>query len=328
MNCGCGMTRRGFLTGLLAAGTAAVLPGCATTAPAVAKRGLIDVHHHYFEKNSTFGWTVEQTLADMDSVGTRMAMLSVARPEPATNPEQARRLARAGNEYAARLGIDHKGRFGSFASPPLLNMDDALKEIEYAMDVLKANGIALRTSLGDKWLGNPYFAPMMAELNRRKAVVFVHPTTAECCNNLVKDIPATVIEYGTDTTRTITNIVFSGTAARYPDIRFIFSHAGGTLPFLTERLLKLPEMNPALKASVPNGVLHELRRFHYDTAWSATPYALSSLMKLVDPAQVVFGTDFPYRTSLDTVNGLVDYGYAQKDLDAITQGNASRLLGL
>jgi predicted TIM-barrel fold metal-dependent hydrolase len=329
MFCGCNPSRRGFLSGLVAAGATALLPGCAipTVAPTVlGKRDHIDVHHHFFAKGAPSDWTVNKTLDDMDSAGTATAILSIARPESTTNVEQAKRLARISNEYAAQLGNDYKGRFGSFATPPLLNIDDALREIEYSLDTLKADGIAVRTSLGDKWLGNPYFTPIMEELNRRKAVLFAHPTTADCCNNLVTDIPPTIIEYGADTTRTIANIVFSGTAARFPDIRFIFSHAGGTLPFLTERLLKLPEMDKKLVARVPNGVLHELQKFYYDTAWSATPYALSSLMKLVTPDQVLFGTDFPYRTSLDTMKGLVAFGFDQRDLDTITRGNAMKLL--
>ena len=125
----------------------------------------------------------------------------------------------------------------------------------------------------------------MDELNRRKAILYTHPTLANCCRNLIADVPPTVIEFGTDTTRTITDIVFSGTAARCPDVRFIFSHAGGTLPFLSERLLKVPVLDPKLAARVPRGVMHELQRFHYDTAWSAHPMALASLMQLVPVSQ-------------------------------------------
>jgi predicted TIM-barrel fold metal-dependent hydrolase len=166
----------------------------------------------------------------------------------------------------------------------------------------------------------------MNELNRRKAIVYTHPTTADCCRNLQPDVPPTVVEFGTDTARTITDIVFSGTAARCPDAQFIFSHAGGTLPFLTERLVRMPVQNPALKARVPNGVVTELKRFYYDTAWSAHPMALGSLTKLVAASQILFGSDYPYRAGEDHVQGLRDYGFSDADLRAIGRENALRLI--
>jgi predicted TIM-barrel fold metal-dependent hydrolase len=343
--CGCNTSRRGFLTGLVAAGATALLPGCAaptanSTQTIFGNRDHIDVHHHFasptvlaemvsrnIAEASSLNWTVSKTLHDLDRAGTATAILSIARPQVTfADVPLATRLARASNEYAAKLGTDYKGRFGSFAMLPAQDIDASLREIEYSLDTLKADGIAMLTSFGDKYLGHPHFAPIMEELNRRKAVLFTHPTTPNCCDRLVADVPVTVVEYGTDTTRTIANIVFSGTAARYPDIKFIFSHAGGTLPFLTERFLKLPGMDKKLEASVPNGVLYELQKFYYDTAWSATPYALSSLLKLVKTEQVLFGSDYPYRTNADTMKGLIEYGFTQSDLDAITRGNAVRLL--
>lgn len=209
---------------------------------------------------------------------------------------------------------------------PMQDTDGALAELSYALDVLQADGIGLLTSYGDKWLGHPSFAPVMDELNRRKAVLYTHPTAANCCGNLQPRIPPTVIEFGTDTTRTIADILFSGTAARCPDLRFIFSHAGGTLPFLTERFVKVPELDPSLVPRVPRGVLAELQRFHYDTAWSAHPMALSSLMQLVGSSQVLLGSDYPYRTGADNVRGLQAYGFSRGDLRAIERDNALRLL--
>ncbi len=220
----------------------------------------------------------------------------------------------------------HPGRFGNFAMLPMQDIDGALKEIAYALDVLKADGIGLLTSYGDKWLGHPSFAPIMDELNRRKAILYTHPTLANCCENLLPNVPPTVIEFGTDTTRTIVDIVFSGTAARCPDITFIFSHAGGTMPFLTERLQKMPVLDKSLAAKVPNGVMHELKRFYYDTAWSAHPMALASLMQLVSPSQVLLGSDYPYRTGADNVKGLIDYGFSAADLKLIMRENAMKLM--
>jgi len=346
-SCACPTPRRGFLSGLMALGAGAMLPGCATTdsgsaaaAAFMSAHNRIDTHHHLFSpaylselakvnqappivKN----WSVAKTLDDMDKAGVATSILSVTTPQVSfADAPNARRIARESNEWVAKLGKDNPGRFGSFAMLPMQDTDSALREVEYALDVLKADGIGLLTSYGDKWLGHPSFAPVMDELNRRKAVLYTHPTVANCCRNLLPNVPPTVIEFGTDTTRTITDIVFSGTAARCPDLRFIFSHAGGTLPFLTERLVKMPILDPKLAPRVPQGVMHELKRFYYDTAWSANPMALASLTKLVDVSQILFGSDYPYRTGADNVKGLAEYGFSAADLQAIGRDNALRLL--
>lgn len=340
--CACLPERRGFLSGLLAVGASAVLPGCAASNDAAqALKNRIDIHHHLFSPAYVAelakanqappivrNWSLAKTLDDMDKAGVATAILSVTTPQVGfADGEGARRIARESNEWAARLNQDHPGRFGSFAMLPMHDMDSALREMEYALDTLKADGIGLLTSYGDKWLGHASFAPLMDELNRRKAILYTHPTAANCCRNiLTPEVPPTVIEFGTDTTRTITDIVFSGTAARCPDLRFIFSHAGGTLPFLTERLIKMPVLDPKLQPRVPKGVMHELRRFYYDTAWSAHPMALASLTRLVDVSQILLGSDYPYRTGEDNVKGLIDYGFSAADLQAIGRGNALRLL--
>ena len=339
-NCSCLSSRRGFLTGLMATGASALLPGCAT--PTVASRAdRIDIHHHVFSPAYVAelakanqappivrNWSVAKTLEDMDKAGIATSMLSVTTPQVSfADAANAKRMARESNEWVAQLTQSNKGRFGNFAMLPMQNTDDALRELEYALDVLKADGIGLLTSYGDKWLGHTSFAPIMDELNRRKAILYTHPTAANCCRNiLTPEIPATVIEFGTDTTRTITDIVFSGTAARCPDLKFIFSHAGGSLPFLVERLTKLPIQDPKLAPRVPRGVLFELKRFFYDTAWSAHPGALASLTKLVDVSQILLGSDYPYRTGFDNVAGLIDYGFTASDLRAIERDNALRIL--
>ena len=152
--------------------------------------------------------------------------------------QEARTLAREMNEYAAaRLVSDYKGRFGLFAVLPLPDIEGSLKEIEYAFDTLKADGVGLLTSYGTAWLGDPSFAPVLAELNRRKAVVYTHPTDAACCQNLIPRVANQMLEYPMDTARTIASLIVSETATRCPDVRFIFSHAGGTLIGVAGRLL-------------------------------------------------------------------------------------------
>lgn len=306
---------------------------------ATAKPHRIDVHHHHTPPayaaaitasnipGPVRDWTPEKSIADMDRAGVATSITSITTPALRfLDDAGARKLARECNDYSAKLVGESKGRFGMFAVMPMPYVEGTLHEIAYALDTLKADGIALLTSYGDKWLGDPAFTPVLEELNRRRAVVYTHPTTANCCGNLIPDVPESVIEWGTDTTRTIASLVFSGAAARFHDVSLIFSHGGGTLPFLTERFVRLPQINKSLAARVPNGVEAELKRFYYDTAQAAHPYALASLTKLIPVSRIVFGTDFPYRTAIDHVKGLTDYGFSPSDLQAIDRDNALRLL--
>ncbi|MFY8179460.1 MAG: amidohydrolase family protein, partial [Limnohabitans sp.] len=239
-----------------------------------------------------------------------------------------RTMARISNEYGAQLARDNPTKFGFFATLPMLDVDGALAEIAYSCDVLKANGIAMLTSYQGKWLGDKSFAPIMDEINRRKLIVYTHPSNTQCCQNLQEGVPGSTIEFATDTTRTITSLLFSGTATRCKDIKFIFSHAGGTMPFLVERLTLLPKLNANFGKILPSEqVIPTLRSFYYDTAQASHPGALLSLLNLVDVSQVVFGTDFPYRTSLDHVKGLMAMGFSMNDLTAIESRNALRMLG-
>jgi predicted TIM-barrel fold metal-dependent hydrolase len=167
----------------------------------------------------------------------------------------------------------------------------------------------------------------MDELNRRKALVAVHPTAAECCRNLAyaPGVGPGSIEYGTDTTRAIMGVAFSGDAVRFPDIRFVWSHAGGTVPFLAGRIEGAAS---AARAALPNGFAAELKKFYYDTAGAANRGALASLLQVVAPTQVVFGTDFPPGgTSGGVAKALADVGlFSDSDLRAIDRENAVRLL--
>jgi len=335
------LDRRSFIFGSLTLGaSAATIFQAISSAVAQVKPHRIDVHHHISPPTyvteiagrnliqaPTRDWTPARSVEDMDKAGVAIAITSVTTPGLSFAEQGlARRLARECNEYATRLASDHPGRFGTFAMLPLPDIDGSLAELAYALDVLKADGVALFTSYGNRWLGDSSFTPVMDELNRRAAVVYTHPRTADCCHNLIPGVPEPIIEYGTDTTRTIASLVFSGGANKYRNAKFIFSHAGGTLPFLTDRFVRLPLLDKSLQAHVPEGVLPELKRFYYDTAQAAHPMALASLLKLVSVSQVVFGTDFPFRTSLDHVIGLQEFGLGESDLRAIDRDNAIRLL--
>ena len=302
----------------------------------------IDVHHHispptYLAALSakklgappTMGWTLAKSIEDMDRAGVATAITSLT--TPAVGPwlgdaAAARRLARECNDEAAKLVADHPGRFGMFAALPMPDVDGSLREIEYALDTLHADGVAFLTSYAGKWLGDPAFAPLFDELNRRHALVYTHPTTPAGCLGLIPEIPESVIEYATDTSRTIGSVLFSGTSARCPHVRMIFSHAGGTMPFLIERFTRLPVLRKDLAPRVPSGVLHELRRFYYDIAQSAHPMALGSLLQIVSISQVLFGTDFPFRTSEEHVRALAECGFKTDQVAAIERENALPLL--
>lgn len=203
-------------------------------------------------------WTPAKSIEDMDRGGVAAAVVSITNPGLWFGDTAVTgRLARACNDYGAKLVQDHPTRFGLFAAMPLPDVDATLKEIEYAYDALKVDGVGLLTSYGDTWLGNPAYRPVMEELNRRKAVVHVHPTAANCCRNLdyAPGVAPGSMEYGTDTTRAIMGVTFSGDAARFPNIRFIWSHAGGTAPFLAGRI---DRGSRNAKDRLPNGFMHDV----------------------------------------------------------------------
>ena len=198
----------------------------------------------------------------MDEGEVATAILSVTQITMRVDDrEKVRRLARECNDYSAKLVADHRGRFGMFTALPMPDVDGCLKEIEYGFDVLKADGVGLYTSYRDKWLGDPAFDPIFAELDRRKAVIYVHPATPDCCVNLVPGIQDANIEYGTDTTRAIARMIFGGAAQRFPNIRIIWSHAGGTMPFLIERFMRTSTF-PEWRKKLPGGFLPEAQRFY------------------------------------------------------------------
>lgn len=331
---GCCPPRRQVLAGLAAVGASALapsLPLLAQTAPATARR--IDVHHHFTppafdEVRDRSGggraWSVAKILEDMEQGGITAAMHSTAGTELGGG-DKARRLARAANEFAAKLSADHPRHFGSFATLPMPDIEGSLTEIAYAFDTLKADGIYLWTNYDGKHLGDPAFTPIYEELNRRKAVIFVHPVNAPCCRDVVPGIASSAIEYGTDTTRAIARMIFGGYTQRYPDMKVIWSHAGGTMPFLIERFLLMADKQ--YKKELPNGFVAEAQKFYYDTAQVTHRIPMMGLKALVPISQIVFGSDFPYRNSAEHVEGLKRTGvYDAAELQAIDWQNAARLL--
>jgi predicted TIM-barrel fold metal-dependent hydrolase len=207
----------------------------------------------------------------------------------------------------------------------MMNADVTLKEIAYAFDTLKADGINLQTNYGDKWLGDPAYKPVLEELSRRKAVVYVHPLVAACCGRLSVGAFPAVIEVPHDTTRTVTSLLLSGAFKNYPDIKWIFSHAGGTIPMMAGRIAAFYDRNPKFKEILPNGVAAEMAKLHYDTANATSAPAMAALLKLVPVSQVTYGTDWPY-FALDQYKDFAKLGLSAADVAAIESGNATRLI--
>ena len=361
--CGCGAgatedvaigSRRGFLRTLVAAGAGTALAGCALpmqpAAAAAAAGGparVIDTHHHYYPPayqkawldyedkrgiphfTSQVNWTVAGALADMDAAGVRTAVLSIA-STPGTwfdwsVPEVAQ-VVRECNDYAATMVREHPGRFGQFATLPMIDVDSTLREIAYAFDVLKVDGVGLQTSYGDKWPGDAAYRPIFDELNRRKAVVYFHPLAANCCARLsVGTFPA-VIEVPHDTTRAVVSLLLSGTLARNRDTRFLFSHGGGTIPMLAGRINYFHGQAKNVDQFAPDGIEAELRRLYYDTANATHPASMAALLKLVPASQVVYGSDYPYVTMNAQLAALRGLGLSDEALAAIERGTAGGLL--
>src|SRR6266540_3835870 len=230
------------------------------------------VTHAYFPR--LLEWTPAKALAVMDDAGIETAVASMSTPGVwFGNADETRALSRDFNEYGARLVRDHKRRFGLFAILPLPDVDASLREIEYVFDVLDADGIGLMTCCDDKWPGDPVFAPVWDELQRRKAVVYFHPTAASFLTKVIPNVPPPTIEFPFDTTRAIVSLLFSGTLSRCPDIRFICSHAGGALPMVAARIVGVTTVRPDLAEKVPNGVMHELEKLYYDLAGASNAVA-------------------------------------------------------
>ena len=295
-------------------------------------RNIIDVHAHYQPPairamnlpGPMNAWDLQKQIDDMDAAGVTRAMLSVTTPGVPATGEAGRRIARESNEYAAKLAADPGRRFGFFTCVPMDDMDAALNEVAYGFDVLKAQGVGLFTSYSGRWLGDAQFDPLFAELERRAAIVYVHPTSAACCTRLIPEVADTLIEYGTDTTRAIASYVYRGAARRFPNVRMIWSHSAGTMPYLIERF-DGADRSAAAKAQAPDGFRASIGRFWYDIAQASNPVSTRALRSVVPMEHIVFGTDYPFRTSLDHVTGLeTGKVFDRREIAAIYRGNVAK----
>jgi predicted TIM-barrel fold metal-dependent hydrolase len=329
--------RRRVLHVLGAGAAATTLPWALGYAQAQARGHRIDVHHHIVSPGYSAAlkergqrhaaWTVERSLAEMDKSGIATSITSLIQPAVwFGDVPLGRRLSREANDFAAKLSKDYPGRFGTFATIPYPDTEGSVKEIEYALDTLKAEGFCLMTSYGGKYLGDPAFWPVLEELDRRSAVVYTHPLSPQCCGDVVPGIQGSAIEYATDTTRTMASLIFTGAAAKYPNIRWIFSHSGGTTPFLLSRFLYEEKTLKDREAKIPKGVMYELGKFYYDTAQGNHAGALAALLKIAPVSQLLYGTDYPFRDGAEVNAGLAAYGFTPPQLRAIERDNALRMM--
>ncbi|ATL66348.1 amidohydrolase family protein [Nocardia terpenica] len=271
-------------------------------------------------------WSTEAALAMMDGRGMATGVLSVSAPGTHTGDDaQAREISRAANEFTAELVKDRPDRFGQFASLPLPDVDGAVAEAVYSLDVLHADGVVLMANARGRYLGDPAFEPLWAELNARAAVVFIHPT--EMPLPMLPGLPAPVTDFPFDTTRTAVDLARARVPSRYPQLKIILSHAGGALPYLASRIAIASE---AIGTHTPAAdTMSELRRFYFDTALSASPTALPSLTAFADHDHILYGSDWPF--AADPMGTIFDdnldayFGWDTGQLTAVNRGNAEKL---
>ncbi|OTB08227.1 hypothetical protein M426DRAFT_8035 [Hypoxylon sp. CI-4A] len=307
----------------------------------------IDVHHHFippaYEDVSKASngdptgwvpvkWTIQGSLDLMKLLNTHTAILSMTAPGPELlEGKAAADFCRATNEYASQLCKRHPGQIGFFAYlPPLIgNKKAALEEIAYALDVLKADGIGLftRYGTGNYYLGHKEFQWLWDELDKREAVVHVHPTGSVDATPVNKALPQPVIDYPHETTRAAVDLLITNTVKDHPNVKIILSHTGGTLPYLAHRAANLT-YDTGLSDKSPEEFLEEASSFYFDLALSATPLTLDLSLKFAKPDHVLFGTDFPYapkKTIERYANALDHYEMDEETRYSVSRGAAVKL---
>ena len=305
--------------------------------------GIIDVHHHILPpeyisslaklgiRNSggiSFpGWNPEKSLNHMDKNGIATAITSISSPGIYFGDSKfATNLAKKCNEFSAELVERYPGRFGGFAVLPMPDVEAALRELAFSLDVLKLDGVVLLTNIDGDYLGSAVFDEIFAELNRREAIVFIHPTVPANENLPNLKLPAAILEFVFDTTRAISNLILNNTFERFPNIKFIVSHAGGAAPYLASRISMLDYFS---REEYETDTFGHLKNLYYDTALSAYPNALRSLQEVSDPSRILFGSDYPFAPAVMTsqnIEGLDEYSGLDSDgVKAVKRNNALKL---
>ncbi len=308
----------------------------------MAETRRLDIHYHVVMPGSELAgvaggpadWTPQRAIEELDRNGVATGFVSSASGWRNADPVSARKNARLWNDYVKRLSDDHRGRFGLLAALPLPDIEASLEEVAYAFDTLRADGIGLQTSYGALWLGDPVFAPLWQELDRRHAVVYVHPADAPCSVGLsymAAPVFGSWIEWPMNSARTMFSLLLNQVPRRFPQIRFIFAHDGGTMPLLVGRIEGMaqnsrPDFPAKVRAVFPDGVAAEYRKFYFDTAQGYAPVNFAAMRQLVPDLHILFGSDYPFFPIGVAVSGL-----ARLELDAglqrmIEHDNAAALL--
>jgi aminocarboxymuconate-semialdehyde decarboxylase len=302
----------------------------------------IDVHSHvvpsfWADQLDSYGgdhsgtmtptwWSPDGVIAFMDSQNIATSILSLTAPNVVGWPDNERPdIAHRVNEYTAELVSKRPDRFGMFATLPLPDVDASLRAVEYAFDTLNADGILMLSNINGSYAGDPYLEPIWSELNRRHAVVFLHPAQPQL--PLAVGEAAPLVDYPFDTTRAAVQMVLNGVTDRYPSLRIILAHAGGFLPYIAHRVA---ELNTAFvkESLAPEAMLHQCRRFYVDTALSSSPAALPTVTAFMPHDHILFGSDNPYappEVSSIFTNHLDEAPLTTRDAAAINRGNALAL---
>jgi predicted TIM-barrel fold metal-dependent hydrolase len=293
-------SRRDLLVGAAASPLLDLVQQPTPASSVPTKPRLIDTHHHYLPPfyvdavgsaaiaaglGAVPMWSVDSSLATMDTFGIETAVVSISNPGIAVpDPTTAAALARQCNDFAKKMTVDHPGRFGAFAVLPMPDVETSVREIARAQDELQLSGVGLLTNYDGKYLGDPAFDAVLEELHRRKTVVFVHPTLSPSPPFRAL-LPPPLLEFPHDTMWAIASLLVRGSFSRYSDIKFIFAHAGGTMLSIGARLPLFPPQGQAIDL---------LKRLYFDLALSATPQTAPLLLGFVGKSQVLFGSDFPF----------------------------------
>jgi len=311
-----------------------------------AAAGMIDVHIHLipqFYSDAVYeagqgpaigrypDWTPALALELMDRHGIALALFSLGQPGIwFLSPDKAAAMARRCNDYAAELIAQQPTRFGCFGLVPMHDIDAAIAAAQYCLDTLRFDGISLFASYGEKFLGDAAFDPLLAYLDTRGAVVHVHPSLHPSSKGLALPWPGFMIEYPFDTTRAAVNLLFSGALERFPNIRFILSHAGGTLPFLAWRLSVAPMIDKRLTQRTRAQIFAGLRSFWYDNALACGPQSFGALAQIASTDRIVFGSDWPFCNARVVAEEVADFTapdfLTPATRAAIARDNALKLL--
>jgi aminocarboxymuconate-semialdehyde decarboxylase len=275
-------------------------------------------------------WSKETAISFMDDAGIDLAVVSLSTPGVHTGDSaKARALARRCNEFSAELVRARPDRFRGFACLPLPDVDASLEELSYSLDILGLDGVVLFTNSNGVYLGDPVLEPVFEELERRKTVVYVHPNPSPDAVAHTLGLPDNLLDFPTDTNRAVAQMHYTNRFARTPNVKYIFSHAGGSIPYLAARFAIIDEMGFIAGGEQRGSAADMFRRVYWDTALAASGPVLRMLRDVAGTDQVLYGTDFPYlRRDLAVrskrwISESTELNDSEKS--AILGGNAGRL---